>query len=426
EPYIQCFDVLIQWLVTLGCGDGFRPEDVLESIRATHCYQHIQDDEFLWCLNFAAAKGTSLHEYPEYHKIQPVDGLWLVNNQRIARRHRMSIGTIVSDTLVAVRMRGAGLLGHIEESFIAQLHEGDAFWFAGMSVELMELKELTAKVKKSKRTDGRSPVWLGGSLPLTSKMSHLIRQKIEEASESAPTPSQDPIIQFICPIFNLQAERSHIPNTREMLIEQFESEDGYHTMFYPFEGKFVHEGLAALIAHRIGEQKPMSFSIATNDYGFELLSNKVIEVHADLVRHWFRVDHLERDLLAGVNGAELAGRQFRDIATIAGLLFKGYPGQPIRDRHLQSSAQLLFRVFQDYDVDNLLIRQSYDELVYRQFDILRMRDALDRILSAEIIITRPDRPTPFAFPILVDRLRERMSSESLKERIAQMTIAWTS
>ncbi|MFM7814630.1 MAG: ligase-associated DNA damage response DEXH box helicase [Flavobacteriales bacterium] len=426
EPYIQCFDVLIQWLVTLGCGDGFRPEDVLESIRATHCYQHIQDDEFLWCLNFAAAKGTSLHEYPEYHKIQPIDGLWLVNNQRIARRHRMSIGTIVSDTLVAVRMRGAGLLGHIEESFIAQLHEGDAFWFAGMSVELMELKELTAKVKKSKRTDGRSPVWLGGSLPLTSKMSHLIRQKIEEASESAPTPSQDPIIQFIRPIFNLQAERSHIPNTREMLIEQFESEDGYHTMFYPFEGKFVHEGLAALIAHRIGEQKPMSFSIATNDYGFELLSNKVIEVHADLVRHWFRVDHLERDLLAGVNGAELAGRQFRDIATIAGLLFKGYPGQPIRDRHLQSSAQLLFRVFQDYDVDNLLIRQSYNELVYRQFDILRMRDALDRILSAEIIITRPDRPTPFAFPILVDRLRERMSSESLKERIAQMTIAWTS
>jgi len=257
-------------------------------------------------------------------------------------------------------------------------------------------------------------------------MSHLIRQKIEEASESAPTPSQDPIIQFIRPIFNLQAERSHIPNTREMLIEQFESEDGYHTMFYPFEGKFVHEGLAALIAHRIGEQKPMSFSIATNDYGFELLSNKVIDVHADLVRHWFRVDHLERDLLAGVNGAELAGRQFRDIATIAGLLFKGYPGQPIRDRHLQSSAQLLFRVFQDYDVDNLLIRQAYDELVYRQFDILRMRDALDRILSAEIIITRPDRPTPFAFPILVDRLRERMSSESLKERIAQMTIAWTS
>lgn len=426
EPFVQCFDVLVQWLVTLGCGDGFTPEEVLCAIRETHCFQHILDNEFLWCLHFAAAKGTSLNEYPEYHKIQPVEGQWLVTNQRIARRHRMSIGTIVSDTLVAVRMRGAGLLGHIEESFIAQLHEGDAFWFAGMSVELVELKELTAKVKRSKRTDGRSPVWLGGSLPLTSKMSHLIRQKIEEASMLVPTPSPDPIIQFIRPIFDLQAERSHIPNTHEILIEQFQSDDGFHTMFYPFEGKFVHEGLAALIAHRIGEQKPLSFSIATNDYGFELLSNKAIEVRADLVRDWFRIENLERDLLAGVNGAELAGRQFRDIATIAGLLFKGYPGQPIRDRHLQSSAQLLFKVFQDYDPDNLLIRQSYDELVYRQFDILRMREALDRILHAQIIITCPDRPTPFAFPILVDRLRERMSSESLKERIAHMTIAWTS
>ncbi len=426
EPYVQCFDVLIKWLVTLGCGEGFIPEEVHQSILNTHCFQHISETEFLWCMNFAAAKGTSLNEYPEYHKIQPVEGRWTVTNQRIARRHRMSIGTIVSDTLVAVRMRGSGLLGHVEESFIAQLHEGDAFWFAGMSVELIELKELTAQVRKSKRTDGRSPVWLGGSLPLTSKMSHLIREKIAEASLSSSAPSNDPIIEFIRPIFDLQSERSHIPNTRQLLIEQFESEEGFHTMFYPFEGKFVHEGLAALIGHRIGAQKPISFSIATNDYGFELLSNKPVELDDDIVRFWFRKDELERDLLAGVNAAELAGRQFRDIATIAGLLFKGYPGQPIRDRHIQSSSQLLYRVFQDYDPGNLLIRQSYDELLYRQFDIPRMHRALDRILNAEIIITQPEKPTPFAFPILVDRLRERMSSESLKERIAQMTIAWTS
>jgi ATP-dependent Lhr-like helicase len=420
EPIIRAFDVLIQYLVTLSVGEGFDPHLIFEEIKNTYCFNTISEDEWKWIIYFTSSGGDSLSAYPDYNKLILKEGKYYIANQRLARRHRMSIGAIVGDTMMMIKYKRGGLIGHVEESFIASLNEGDAFWFAGIGLELIQVKELTAYVKKSEKMTGKIPSWQGGTLPLSSRMSHMIRKKLTEVANIQE--DSDPELIKIIPIIELQRERSHVPAENEFLIEIFESKDGHHAMFYPFEGRAVHQGLASLFAYRIGKLFPISLSLAYNDYGFELLSDQRIPIEEALGSALTDAISLERDMLAGVNATELAKRKFRDIAAIAGLIFKGFPGQQLKDRHLQSSSQLIFKVFEDYDPYNLLYKQSYEEVLQHQLELPRLRTALDRINGQKIILKYPEKPTPFAFPIMVDRLREKMTTETLEDRVGKMSI----
>jgi ATP-dependent Lhr-like helicase len=195
-------------------------------------------------------------------------------------------------------------------------------------------------------------------------------------------------------------------------------------LLYPFEGRFVHEGMAALVAYRIAQIQPITFSIAMNDYGFELLSDQPIPVEEAVEVDLLGTDNLMRDIQASINSIEMARRKFRDIAAISGLVFKGYPGKPVKDKHLQSSSQLFFNVFHDYESHNLLLRQAYEEVMDFQLEEARLRRALERIKKQKIVITHPEKPTPLAFPIIVDRLREKLTSEKIEDRIKRMAVQY--
>lgn len=420
EPMVRCFDVLIQYLNTLAVGEGFEPELTYQEIISSHAFSSMSLEEWKWILYFTSSGGDSLGAYADYHKWVMKDGKYHIANQRLARRHRLSIGAIVSDTMMMVKLQRGGLVGHVEESFIASLNVGDSFWFAGQGLELVKVKELTATVKKSSKMTGKIPSYQGGRMPLSSKMSHIIREKMEECATGINI--HDPELEKIAPIIKLQKMRSIVPTKKEFLIEYFETKDGYHAIFYPFEGRLVHEGLASLFAYRIGKLFPLSFSLAYNDYGFELLSDQPIPIEEALGAALIDLNDLEKNMWSGVNSSELAKRKFRDIASISGLIFKGFPGQPIKDRHIQSSSQLIFKVFEEYDPNNLLLRQAYDEVLHYQLEITRLRAALHRINQQNIVLKYPEKPTPFAFPIMVDRLREKMTSETLEDRIAKMSL----
>jgi ATP-dependent Lhr-like helicase len=425
-PLYLCFDVLIQYVVTLACGAGFDSDETFNEVKGTSCYAEITESEWKWVIQFASAGGKSLGSYSEYSKLVLKDGLYKVEQPRIANRHRMSIGTIVSDTLMVVKLRKGGMLGHVEESFITQLEVGDHFWFAGLSLQLLKVKDMTALVRKSDSKNGRTPVWLGGRLPLSSQMSVMLRKQLHLAEgDISEYSEQDPELSFIQPILQLQRSRSHVPLANELLIEIFETNEGVHHLFFPFEGRAVHEGIASLLAYRIGKKLSISFSLAYNDYGFELLSDQRVPIADFIATGLFTTESLEADILSGINSGEMAKRKFRDIAAIAGLVFKGYPGQKIKDRHLQSSSQLIYQVFESYEPDNLLLRQSLDEVIHQQLEYTRTREALQRMQQQTTIIQSPEKPTPLAFPIIVDRLREQMSSEALINRIEKMTLEWS-
>ena len=419
-PYIRSFDVMVQYLITLAVSDGFYPEQLLKEIQSTFSFSSISPEEWEWALGFITRGGPALHAYEEFKKVEILpDGLYKVNNRGIAMRHRLSIGAIVSDAMLQVRFQKGGYLGTIEEWFISRLTPGDTFWFAGRPLELIRVKEMTAQVKISHKKTGIVPSWQGGRMPLSAMLSENLRIKIAETTRNPVTEEE---LVAVMPIIRKQAELSRVPRINELLIEKIITEEGCHVYIYPFEGRSVHEGISALIAYRLSLFIPISFSIALNDYGFELLSDQNIPIEDGIDSSIFSTEHLAEDIQASLNSVEMAKRRFRDIASISGLVFKGFPGHYQKDKHLQSSSQLFFDVFRDYESDNLLFRQAYNEVMEFQIEEVRMRNALKRINGQKIVLTYPDRPTPFAFPILVDRLREKLSSEKLEDRIRKMTL----
>lgn len=418
-PHIRSFDVLIQYLMTLAVSDGFRPNEIYRQIVGTHCFASVNEDEWLQILNFLVYGSQSLQAYDEYQKVEIVDGFYKVTSRKIAQRHKMSIGTIVSDAMIDVRFLSGKKVGAVEESFISQMSPGDVFWFAGRCLELIRVKDMNAQVRASNKKSSRIPSYMGGRISLSSMMSKALREKLYEYGEGN---TRDEEVLALKPLFDLQIERSLLPKADEFLVEYFVSDEGFHLLMYPFEGRYVHEGMAALIAERISRRFPISFSLGMNDYGFELLSDKEIDVDELINEELFNTKDLGIDIQSTINGVEMARRQFRDVARISGLIFQGFPGKRKKNRHLQSSSQLIFNVFKDYEPDSLLYQQTYDEVMTFQLEEARMRSALDKIRSQHIIISRPEKATPFSFPIIVDRLREKLSSEKLSDRIARMTL----
>ncbi|MFZ1788779.1 MAG: ligase-associated DNA damage response DEXH box helicase [Saprospiraceae bacterium] len=416
-PYIRSFDVLIQYLMTLAVSEGFYPQKIYEEISQTFCYQSVTKEEWQEILSYLVNGCRSLEAYDEFQKISVEDGKYFVENKGVALRHRLSIGTIVSDVMIQVKYARGMRLGSIEEYFISQLQVGDAFWFAGRALELVRFREMTAQVKNSNKTNGRIPSYQGGRMPLSSQLSKVLKQKITDYLNGEIT---DVEIVALIPLFETQELRSRLPATDELLIEYFESKEGWHLTIFPFEGRAVHEGMAALLGRRLSAMLPITFSISMNDYGFELLSDQKIDVDKYLTKSLFDVKDLVADIEASMNAVELAKRKFRDIAIISGLIFQGYPNNFKKDRHLQSSSELLFGVFHEYEPENLLYKQTYEEVLTFQLEEGRLRNALKSIQSQKLIISKPEKPTPLSFPLLVDRLREKMSSEQLEDRIKRM------
>lgn len=417
-PVVQAFDVLVQYLVTLAVGDGFDERKLYEEVRRTHAYRFIRREEWEWILGFITTGGPSLVAYDEFRKVESADGLFRVNSRKVVMRHRLAMGTIVSEAAMQIRYVGGKHLGTIEEYFISRLKIGDVFVFAGLSLQLVRVRDMVAQVRRVHAIKGLVPRWAGARIPLSSQLSVYIREELEHAQVKRP---KEPELRKMRPLMALQAERSAIPGRGQLLVEQCRTRDGYHLFIFPFEGRLVHEGMASLIAYRISRIRPITFSMAMSDYGFELLSDREIDLRELLEEHaLFSTKNLLDDIQHSVNANEMARRKFREIAAIAGMVFRGYPGQPVRTGHVQASTSLLFDIMTDHDPHNLLIRQAYQESLDQQLEERRLRSALERIDGQEFLFRYVDRPTPFAFPIMVDRLRDEMSSEQLEERVNRM------
>ncbi|MBB5620398.1 ATP-dependent Lhr-like helicase [Pedobacter cryoconitis] len=418
QPVVMAFDTLIQYMVTLAVGDGFDDQKLYNEVKNTFAFRELELSEWNWMMQFITTGGDSLTAYTEFSKVEKEDGLWKVKSRQVAMRHRLHIGTIVSDAMIKVKYLTGGYVGMLEESFMAKMKPGNSFTLAGRVLEFVMVKEMTVLVRKSKLKSAITPSWMGGRMSLTANLGAILRKKYNETLDKT---HQDEELDIILPLFERQAKVSHVPKDDEFLIELIKTRDGYHFFAYPFEGRQVHEIMAALIAYRLGKVKPISFSIAMNDYGFELLSEQPIPLDEENIKLLFTPVNLGEDIVASINATEMARRKFRDIACISGLVFQGYPGKYVANKHLQSSSSLFFNVFSDYDKHNLLLRQAYDEAFYQQIEEPRLAAALHRIQASKVIIVKAESYTPLCFPIKVDSLRENMSTEELGERIARMT-----
>ena len=415
-PFLNSYDVLLQFLTTLAVGVGFQPENLFPIIKETFCFQTLDKERWQWLVNFLVKGSQSLESYDEYKKVNIMeDGVLKVLDKGIAMRHRLSIGTIVSDATLKIRYQKGGYLGVIEEWFVSKLKPGDIFTFSGRNLELIRIRNMEVIVRKSKSKKSRIPAWMGGRMSFSAHLSDLLKNALFEEYNLATAE-----FKALEPFFFQQRRESIIPNPDQFLIERFKTKDGFHTVFYPFEGYAIHEAMASLMAYRLSLLSPITFSMSFNDYGFELLSDKAFSKENFLDNNLLTQDHLYEDLEKSINISEMARRRFRDIAVISGLVFQGFPNKPLKAKHLQSGSQLFYDVFKDYEPDNLLYKQALEETFDHGMERGRMTQVFEKIAYQEVLWCECSQPTPFSFPLITDRMRSKLSSESVEDRIKKM------
>lgn len=416
----QPLDVLVQHLVTVALGGGFVPDALYEEVRGTAAYAGLSRENWEWCLSFVRQGGPSLSAYPDYRRAVPdEEGVWRVPDARLARRHRMNIGTIVSDASMSVQYLGGGRIGSVEESFAARLQPGDCFLFGGRLLELVRIHDMTAWVRRASGKRPAVPRWNGGRMPLSTTLADAVVQQLALAGEGH---YDTPELQCVRPLLDIQQQWSALPTPQTLLAELLKTREGWHLFLYPFAGRHVHLGLANLIAWRVAQHAPRTFSIAVNDYGLELLSATEVDWPALLpqVLKAGPDEQLLHEVLQSLNASELVQRRFREIARVSGLIFQGYPGEKRSNKQLQASSSLFWEVFRKYDPANRLLMQAEQELLAQELELGRLRASLARMDTQQLVLQTLARPTPFAFPLMVELFREKLSNESLADRITRM------
>jgi ATP-dependent Lhr-like helicase len=411
------FDVLVQHLVTVALGGGFTADAMYAEVIRAWAYRKLTRAEFQWTLDFVVQGGSSLGAYPEYHRVVDVDGTYRVPDRGVARRHKLGIGTIVSDSSMQVKYLSGGRIGTVEEGFVARLRKGDCFIFAGRNLEFVRAEEMTCYVKRNESKKAAMISWAGAKMPLSNELADAV---LEVLAGAADGDFSEPELEAARPMLETQAQLSRLPTPGTLLIERLQSREGQHLFVYPFAGRNAHIGLGSLLAWRLAKDSPNTFSISINDYGFELLSALPVDPAPLRDQSLFDEGDLLHDVFASLNSSELARRRFREIARVAGLISTGYPGQKKSTRQLQASSTLFYEVFRKYDADNRLLGQAQSEVLSQELDIARLAEVLARMRRQKVAYVELAVPSPFALPLMVERFREKLSTEKLKDRLERM------
>ncbi len=415
DPPAKPLDVLVQHIVSVALGGGFTADALYREVSGAWSYRGLTRAEFDWAIAFCERGGESLGAYPEYHRIVRDDaGVYRVKDTGVARRHRLGVGTIVSDATVQVKYLSGGKLGTMEEGFIARLKPGDHFFFAGRLLEFVRVRDMAAYVRKATRHKGTVPTWMGSKMALSTELSDAVLEMMQAAAHGE---FAGPELQAARPMLETQQRLSKIPTPHTLLVEAFTSREGHHLYVYPFAGRNVHLGLASLIAWRLARERPNTFSISIDDYGFELVSAEPFDPEPVTSQRVFSADNLMQDVLDSLNSSELAQRRFREIARVAGLISTGYPGQPKSTRQLQASSALFFEVFRKYDAGNLLLSQAENEVLSQELEISRLGGTLRSMREKKVEFVELRHPSPMSLPLMVARFREKLSTEQLSQRL---------
>ncbi len=418
-PLKKPYDVLIQHMATLACGPGLKLEELKHSLKETYSFSSITANDLNWCLKFLTQGGETLQRYPQYHKLvyNELTGRYHIANSKYALLHRMSIGTIVSRESVMVTYTNRSKIGSVDESFISKLKKGDVFQFAGKRLEFVMLKDMTAYAKASKRPTNVIPSWGGNKFPISETLSQALREVLNDSDDMTNNSETRKALR---PLLTAQKEDSILPGAETLLFEQWTSKEGEHLFVYPFEGGLVHEGLAQLWGLRFIGRDPSTFSFSVNDYGFEIMAPLDYRFKDLFDDDFFATDKIESEISQSLEISQMSQRQFREIAQIAGLIFVGYPGSPKTGRQMQVSSSMLYEVFKKHEPSNLLVQQSYNEVLFSSLENERMQKTLNRMQNLKQKWVRLSSPSPLAFPLLVERVASRLSNESLESKVEKL------
>ena len=395
-------DVLAQHILGTGCSAPFDADALYGEVIRAAPYAHLTRRDFDDALGFVVNGGYALRGYERWQRlVRDEEGRYRAASKKIAHQYRMNVGTIVEIEMLNVRFRRGRVLGRIEEHFLQALVPGDTFAFAGRVLCFEAIQDMAAIVSPAHDSDPKVPVYGGGRLPLTTKLSRRVRAILADPDAWRALPDQ--VREWL----GIQAWRSELPQPDGLLVEAFPRGEKQFLVAYGFAGRNAHQTLGMLLTKRMERAGLQPLGFVATDYAIAVWSLK----EAREVDALFDEDMLGDDLEAWMAESTMLKRTFRNVAVIAGLIERRYPGQQKSGRQVTFSSDLIYDVLRSHQPDHILLRATRADAGEGLTDLRRLADFL-RDVQGRIAHRRLERISPLAVPILLQIGREGVAGSA--------------
>ncbi len=390
-------DVLAQHVLGVACAAPFLPDDLYAEVRRAAPYADLVRQDFDDVLGFVENGGYALSAYERNRKLfRDAEGRVHVQGERVARQHRMNIGTIVEEPLLKVRLGPRGpSLGEVEEYFANLLSPGDTFIFAGRLLRFLRLRETTVEAAEGGDGEPMVPAYAGGRMPMTTNLADRVRGMLSDPTSWGAFP--EPVQEWL----RMQKAVSRLPGRSDLLVETFPRGDRWYLVAYCFEGRNAHQTLGLLLTRRMERFGFAPLGFVATDY---VLATWSAHPPTDVTR-LFESDMLGDDLEAWLAESSMLRRTFRNVAVIAGLIERQRPGAEKTRRQVTVSSDLIYDVLRRHQPDHVLLRATRADAAGGLTDLGRIAGMLARVRGRvrHMVLSRV---SPLAVPVLLEVGRE--------------------
>ena len=397
-------DVLAQHVMGMACSAPFEADALYEEIRGAAPYAELPRKDFDDVLRFVEHGGYALRAYERWRRLfRDSLGRYHALSPKVAQRYRMNIGTIVESPMLKVVLGRGRVLGEVEEYFAQGLVPGDTFVFAGELLRFHGIRE--TMVEASRATGGgmpKVPAYAGGRLPLTTHLANRVRGLLADPRAWRGFP--DSVQEWL----RLQRWRSVLPERDELLVESFPRGPHEYLVAYCFEGRNAHQTLGMLLTKRMERAGLNPLGFVATDYVLAIWSLNP----AERVEALFDEDMLGDDLEAWMAESSMLRRSFRNVAVIAGLIERSFPGAEKTRRQVTVSSDLIYDVLRKHEPEHILLRATRADAATGLTDVKRLGEMLKRV-RGRITHRRLDCVSPLAVPVLLEIGREQVYGSAL-------------
>lgn len=428
-------DVLAQHIMSVACAGPFMMNNLYLEVRSAQPYSDLSREMFERVLDFVSTGGYALRAYERFARIKLTkDGQLRLAHPRLAKQHRLNIGTIITSPMINIRlirhsMRsskrkgktliGGKILGEVEEYFISELKIGDAFVFAGQVLRFEGMRETEAYVSQATSLDPIIPSYQGGKFPLSTNLAVRVRKMLADGGANLGLPTT--VTEWL----QLQRDASILPNANEVLVETFLRQKRSYLVVYPFEGRLAHQTLGMLLTRRLQRADLHPLGFVANDYALSIWCARdigyILETGASSIAQLFDEDMLGDDLEAWLAESGLMKRTFRMCAVIAGLIERHHPGKTKTGRQMTASSDLMFDMLRKYDPNHVLLEAAWNDAATGLLDIARLGQFLNRI-KGQIRHINLNKVSPLSVPILLEIGREWVQLDESDDLLRHVTL----
>jgi ATP-dependent helicase Lhr and Lhr-like helicase len=409
-------DVLAQHILGMAVAGPFLADDLYEEVRKAEPYAGLARKDFDDALAFVADGGYALSSYDRFKRLfRAADGRWHVIGPRVALQYRLNIGTIVQEPMLQVKLVRGPRLGEVEEYFVQGLEIGDTFIFAGQMLRFEGVRETTCDVSRATGDEPKVPAYAGGRLPLTTQLSRRVRGLLEDRETWRDLPAE------VRDWLRIQQWRSVLPRRDGLLVETFPRGSRNFLVAYCFEGRNAHQTLGMLLTRRMERAGLRPLGFVATDYVIAVWSIRP----ARQIDALFAEDMLGDDLEEWMSESSMLKRTFRNVAVVAGLIDRQYPGQKKTGRQVLFNSDLIYDVLRKHEPDHVLLRATRADAATGLTDVRRLGDMLARV-KGRIAHRHLDRVSPLAVPVLLEIGKEQVNGaaiDSLLDEAAEELIA---